>query len=479
MPTDHARAAHTVIVSDFHLADAEPPHPYNPLWKRFKRPKLFLDRSFRRFIEHLQSLSPEPIELVLNGDIFDFDSVMVFPRKPSFKVSWLERKRGLFAEEEKSRFKMKVMLDDHAVWVKALRDFVLGGNRLIFIIGNHDMELHWPSVQRDVVDAMELPEEARDRVRFCEWFYVSNGDTLIEHGNQFDEYSMCADPVHPLIRKGSRVFVRLPFGNLANKFLLNGMGLFNPHVESSYIKKDLREYLVFFFKYVARTQPFIFLSWFWGSMVTAIYSIGEGMLPALRDPLMVEARVDVISEKANVSPRVTRSLRALHVHPAYFNPFKIMRELWLDRGILFLLLLGASFWMFSTVNVFVQISAWWFLVPLFLLLPPFVFYARTVESEVYKMQENAERQVPISARIAGVKRVVQGHTHRERHVWVEGVEVLNTGTWSPAYRDVECTQPYGTKCFGWIRPSDSGVREAGIYEWNDPGVSQIPSRTGD
>jgi hypothetical protein len=329
-------------------------------------------------------------------------------------------------------------------------------------------------VQRDVLDALDLSDADRERVRFCEWFYISNADTLIEHGNQFDEYSMCSDPIHPLVRRGSHVLVRLPFGNLANKFLLNGMGLFNPHVESSYIKKDLKEYLVFFFKYVARTQPFIFFSWFWGAMVTMVYSVGEGLLPAIRDPLMVEARVEAISEKANAVPKVTRSLRALHVHPAYFNPFKIMRELWLDRGLLFLLVFGASFWIFSTINVFVQISLWWFFVPFFLLIAPFVFYARSVESEVYKMQENAERQVPLTAKIANVSRVVQGHTHRSRHNWVEGVEVLNTGTWSPAYRDVECTQPYGRKIFAWIRPTKDGPRKAALYEWTDPGSLLMP-----
>jgi len=78
---------HTLILSDIHLSDAEPPHPHNPLWKRFKRPAHFVDRTFRRFLDWAwQQVGADPDasegpELVLNGDIFDFDSVMKLPEE--------------------------------------------------------------------------------------------------------------------------------------------------------------------------------------------------------------------------------------------------------------------------------------------------------------------------------------------------------------------------------------------------------------
>jgi len=37
-------------------------------------------------------------------------------------------------------------------------------------------------------------------------------------------------------------------------------------------------------------------------------------------------------------------------------------------------------------------------------------------------------------------RVVLGHTHRERHAQCDGIELVNTSTWSAAYHDVECIQ---------------------------------------
>jgi len=458
---------HTIVVSDIHLADAEPPHPRTPLWKEYKKPKHFIDPSFKSFLEYVRAQVSTPVELVLNGDIFDFDSVMTIPPDLPLKVSFLERLRGLNSEERKSRIKMRMILDAHPIWMSALREFILAGNKVIFVIGNHDMELHWPQVRQDLLNHLDIPESSRSSVRFCEWFYISNQDTLIEHGNQYDAYCLCSNPIHPLVRKGNKVIVRLPFGNLAGKFMVNGMGLMNPHATQSFIKSSAWEYLKFYYKYMMRTQPFLLWTWFWSAMVTLLYSVTEGFLPALRDPLTVDARIEDIAARSNAPVLVVLALKEVHVHPAIFNPLKILRELWLDRTLLLGVIVFGSFQFFSFLNVFAQVSIGWFLVPVVALLPLFVFYARNVQSEVDASQKAAYHLAPLSAQIAKVKRIVQGHTHYENHSQVDGVEVLNTGTWSPAYHDVECTQPYGRKCFAWIRPNaEGGARVAELYEWD-------------
>lgn len=477
MNDDYNHASDTIVISDLHLADAEPPHPKNPLWKRYKRPRFFMDRSFRKFLEYIDRVAANPIELVFNGDIFDFDSVMAIPEDLTQKVSWLEKLRGLSSDETKSRFKMKIILDDHPIWVEALRDFLLRGHRVIFVIGNHDMELHWPSVRKDILKRLALSKEGEARVRFCEWFYISNKDTLIEHGNQYDSYCLCANPINPLIRKGSKIQVRIPFGNLAGKYILNGMGLMNPHADSSFIKNSLWEYLVFYYKYVVRTQPFILWTWFWSAFITLLHSLADGFLPALSDPLTIDDRVADIAHRSNASPRIVWSLKELHVHPAIFNPLKIMRELWLDRAMLLAFIVFIGFEFFTIINVFVKVSFWWFIVPVALLMPTLIFYARSVQSEISMAYKKAMMRVPVSAKIATVGRVIQGHTHLEKHQWIDGVEYLNTGTWSPAYRDVECTQPYGRKCFAWIKPGNAGSRSAELYEWKDGSHELIPVST--
>ena len=134
---DFSEAKHTFVVSDIHLADIEEPSANHPLWKRFKRCEHFIDDEFAAFLEFIQKQAPDPIELVLNGDIFDFDSVMTGPWQQGlvadFKMGWIEKLRGLSAEEAKSRFKFKAILDAHPVWLGAIRNFVLRGNRLVIV----------------------------------------------------------------------------------------------------------------------------------------------------------------------------------------------------------------------------------------------------------------------------------------------------------------------------------------------------------
>jgi UDP-2,3-diacylglucosamine pyrophosphatase LpxH len=468
---------HTLVLSDIHLSDVELGQPGRSLWKRYKRPKFFIDQSFRRMLQFIQSeIKDEKAELVLNGDIFDFDSVMRLPLHTRFHISWLERKRGLFPEEEKSRFKMEVILNDHPIWVRALKEWVQNGNSLVFIIGNHDIELHWPMVQKELLKSLELTEEEELQVRVCEFFYVSNQDTVIEHGNQYDDYCVVANPIHPLVKKGKRIQVRIPFGNITGRYMTNGMGLFNPHVESSFLM-TLPEYFKFFYKYAIRVQPLLPFTWLWSATVSFWIAVSDGFLPAMRDPLYVEQRVDEIAKKSNAKANTVRTLSALHVHPAIYNPIKIAQELWLDRFLLLVFIGFVSFEIYALINIMVSISWIWFLLFFLLLVPLLIYYASNIKSEVLKSLEEALRQAPLIAQITKTKRVIFGHTHREMHTFVDQTEVLNTGTWSPAFKDPECRESYGKKCFAWIRPDSKlpdQTRSAELFIWKDPGLEILP-----
>lgn len=479
---------HTIIVSDIHLADLQVFDVKRPLWKRYKAQEHFVDATFYEFLWTLRKTIEGKIELVLNGDIFDFDSVVTLPQerdlkalremgKEPFKISWIERLRGLSSEEEKSRFKMQVILDTHPLWVAGIRELILLGHSVVFVIGNHDLELHWESVQADIVKRLDLPKESESLVRFCEWFYISQNDTLIEHGNQYDAYCLSSNPIHPHIRKGNRTVVRIPFGNLAGIYMTNGMGLMNPNTTGTYIRSSAGEYLKFYYQKVMRVQPFLMWTWFWSAMATLIYSLTEGFMPPDRDPLSFEERVRKIAEKANATPSMVTSLKEVHPHPAIFNPVKILRELWLDRAIILGLMVVGSFQFFSFLNVFSNVTIIWFIVPLVLLMPLFVFYARSVQSEVDVLQKASNQLAPLSAKIVGVSRVVQGHTHLELHQNLNGIEILNTGVWSPSFEDVECRRPFGKKCFAWIRPGEGTERSAKLFEWKGMGKFEEIQRT--
>ena len=468
--------SHTAVVSDIHLADREPPHPSVPLWKRFKSPDFYIDQSFKNFLEFIEKKTTEPIELILNGDIFDFDSVMSIPKTSSLHLSWLELRRGLNPEEDKSLFKIKTILDAHSIWVNSLKSFIEKGNKIVFIIGNHDIELHWPKVQNEIKFRLGNHQNG-SLVSFAEWFYISNSDTLIEHGNQYDPYSMCLNPVSPFIKKHHQVTLRIPFGNLAGKYIINAMGLMNPHSENSYIKGSASEYLVFFYEYILKAQPFILWTWFWGSIVTLWVTVTEGLHPSLKNPLSMIKRMEEIAEKSNASVTEVICLRELHAHPACFNPIQLLKELWLDRALLFTLVVFISLQIFLLFNTFAEWSIWFFAIPFAILFPAFIFYARSIRSGVEKSQEKALHQVPIAAKITMVKRVIHGHTHISKHCYLEGIEYLNTGTWAPAFYDVECLKPFGKKCFAWIHPNPSGVeRISELFEWGlESCLEKIPT----
>jgi UDP-2,3-diacylglucosamine pyrophosphatase LpxH len=382
---------------------------------------------------------------------------------------------------------METIIHDHPVWFDALGKFLRDGNRAIFIIGNHDIELHWPAVQSAISERLKAAGGDPGAVRFAEWFYISNKDTFIEHGNQYDPYSLCDNPLNPAIHERHGDLLKLPFGNLAGKFMLNGMGLMNPHVEGSYIKDSLFEYLHFTYKYVVKTQPLIVWDWFWSATATWVVTLREGFARPLSDPLTFADRVGKVAERANASPQLVLALRELHAHPAYFSPLQLLRELWLDRVIAVVLVVALSFTFFSYLNVFIDVSYWWFLVPLALLIPIPLLYARTVTSEVEKAQAAAMATAPTAVKLANlyapvrISRVVYGHTHREMKKMLDTetgadtpVEYLNTGTWSPAFHDVECTQRYGRSCFAWIKPgAPGGRRVASLYEWKNGAALEI------
>ncbi|MBY0314141.1 MAG: metallophosphoesterase [Bdellovibrionales bacterium] len=450
---DFEKAEYTAILSDLHLCEAEPPNKRHPLWKKFKTREFFFDHEFKKFLEFIhEKANGKSIELILNGDIFDFDSVTRLPEAPSYHVSWLETRRGLDPEREKSVFKMEVILGDHPEWVNALSWFIKEGHRVIFVIGNHDLELHWTDVQRKILDSLELDNFQRRHVRFVEFFYVSNKDTLIEHGHQYDPYCSMRDPINPIVIDYNRLLIRMPFGDLVSRYIANGMGFFNPHVDAN-MTMTAAQFVGVFFKYMAIAQPLIVWTWFWTCITTFVQTLKHGTHKELQNPLTTEDRIEAIAKKANATSRMVRELRGLCPRPISESPRRVLKELWLDRVFLLLLSLLGLLYLFLLVDKIYGLSFYWLFFPLLLFLPPYVLYSRSVYSYVHHYKKPDEEILTAAGMITSTKRIVYGHTHFIRHEMIGPIEHLNPGTWSPAFLDVECTQREGQQAFVWITPS--------------------------
>lgn len=461
---DFHRSAYTAIVSDLHLCEAETPNPRHPLWKKFKTREFFFDKEFAVFLKYIQERAEgKLVELILNGDIFDFDSVTSFPEYATYNISWLEERRGLDSEREKSLYKIDVILRDHPEWVKSMSDFIKEGNRVVIIIGNHDLELNWLEVQKRLLDTLSLTEVERRHVRFVEWFYVSNKDTLVEHGHQYDPFCCSKDPVNPIVIDYNRLLVRLPFGDLACRYLSNGMGFFNPHVDSNFLLTAWG-FTKVYFRYMLLAQPLLIWTGFWSSMVILIQTIRHNTLEARQNALTIEDRIDEIAKKSNATPRMVREMHALFTQPIAESPLKIMRELWLDRAFMVLLALFLLMYLFLLIDKIYAISFYWLFAPIILLFPPYFLYARNVHSYVHQYKHPDEEKMTMAGMITNTRRSVFGHTHVLRHEVIGGIEHLNPGTWSPAFLDVECTQKEGQNAFIWLEPNETGItRDAKMY----------------
>ena len=461
----------TAIISDLHLTDAEPSRPRkksrNPLWKKFKRREFFIDDKLVEFLHSIQQKSKDrPVELILNGDIFDFDSVMAIPTDAIYRVHWIETRRGLLPKEHRSAYKISIILEEHAVFIQALSEFIQAGNTVVIIPGNHDIELHFPKVQEKIIDALNLNPMDQKRVRFVKWFYISHGDTFIEHGNQQDPYCICDNPLNPFLIDYNERSVRLPFGNVATRYIMNGMGLFNPHVESNYIM-SVPKYLKFFFKYLLRTQPWIIWTWLWGSVSTLIHVTIDRFSEVYKPQQGADNVVNEAAKNSNATPQMVRELIDLFPMPATQDPWLIAKELWLDRLFLFLLILFVTFLVLFQLNNFFGVSLYWVFVPLMLFMPFFIFYARSVTSLVGKYKLPDENLFYQQSEITGVQRIVYGHTHIARHEFYGSVEHLNSGSWSPGFTNVDCTESVERNTYVWISESEENphLRKAELCQF--------------
>lgn len=392
---------------------------------------------------------------------------MSLPSHPIYKVNWLETRRGLFPKQEKSLFKIRTIFDEHQKFVNSLRQFILNGHKVVIIPGNHDVELHFPNVQKEIRDILNLPEERQEGLVFTGWFYISNQDTLIEHGHQQDPYCVCENPLNPFLLDYNELSVRLPFGNVACRYMMNGLGLFNPHVEKNYIM-SVSGYIKFFFKYLITTQPLIMWTWLWGSIATLWHVTVDRFATPYKGIISNEELVNRAAEKSQATPTMVRRLEELFVVPAVNNPLLIAKELWLDRLFLITFMFAVFYFIVLTLKTYLDISLFWIFVPFLLFLPFFLFYARSVNSLVSEYKEPDETLLSRQAEITQVKRVVYGHTHIPRHEFYGFVEHLNSGTWSPAFTNVECTESSERNMYVWITPQDgnSAQRKAELLQFS-------------
>lgn len=238
---------HTVVLSDVHLSQAHPDDPSDPLWMRYRRRAHHPDQDFAALVDHLLATwGGEAVELVWNGDVFDFDAPWVKDGESSFDEFHLD--------EASCADHLRRILDDHPAWTSAAARFVAAGHRLLVVSGNHDVELCWPAVRSVLRDEIGrragLSGATLDaRVRFRAWFHVTEDGIYLEHGSQYDVFSSVRYPLLPFTRDRSAIHPQT--GKLAFKRTGGRMGYFNPYDEEVFCL-GLRGYLRHWIRFYAR-----------------------------------------------------------------------------------------------------------------------------------------------------------------------------------------------------------------------------------
>ena len=239
-----------LVVSDLHLGVGRDRWTGTyPITENF-----YADDAFAELLESIDH--PSKTLLVLNGDTFDFLRITDWPRDADALERWrrllqrlqlahppletavskTERTFGLKTNDYKSIWKLALILDGHAVWWQALRRWVITGGNLIFVKGNHDLELHWPSVRRFLrdrlvsTDGFEAVDAAAERrIGFAEGGFTV-GNIYIEHGHQYERMTRVDGPV---TRPGSHHDeLTLPLGSFVNRYFINRLERLDPFLDN-------------------------------------------------------------------------------------------------------------------------------------------------------------------------------------------------------------------------------------------------------
>lgn len=146
------------------------------------------------------SQQQHPIDLILNGDTFDF---LKCPYINEGEYSYPRH-----VTEEVSLGKLHLIEKNHSRVFNALRTFVHASHKqLYFIIGNHDHDLFFPAVKREIRRILNQ----RNNVHF-RLFYDQHG-VYSEHGQQYD-YLNKANTHNPFLTYKGKKILNLPFVSL-------------------------------------------------------------------------------------------------------------------------------------------------------------------------------------------------------------------------------------------------------------------------
>lgn len=250
-----------LLVSDLHLGEGW----LAEVSAYSRREDFFYDVQFFALLRYHHERRAEPRYanrpwlLILNGDTFDFVQVVTLPPEgPELEAVCgvthyaalppLKRRFGLGTTAAESVWKLRQIARGHPQFFAALGWFVAVGNRLVFIRGNHDPELHWPAVQMAIREeiarayaayreheAVAPPlslEALAAGVDFLPWFYYDAQRQLyVEHGGQYEPVNHFQNNLNPILPHRPEL-LEYPSGLLFTRYVYNRLESIYPYADN-------------------------------------------------------------------------------------------------------------------------------------------------------------------------------------------------------------------------------------------------------
>lgn len=424
---DSSFAYNYLMFSDVHLGAGLVSH-VRP-WAHFWRHQCAeVDESIATCLDHYETERPggKPWRLVIVGDFIDFIGMSLPPsRELPSGVTAEERAHGLGSAADHSVLKLRAAADLHSVAFAAFARFLASGNELVLVRGNHDVDFHWPEVQRAFVDLLHEHGPAHVRretlaaqVRFCPWFYHEPGLLYVEHGHEFDPMCSYGDPLSPVDARDPRRIRWTPSDVMLRYVARPTPGLSTSEAESGTVAAYLRLVGSLGLRGAARVIA---------RFVGAVSRLVRDSFYFPRDQMQAESRTDRLCRYAReyrVDRDIVEAMLKLYRRPAGTTPWELAGRLYLDRFAM-LTLAVACLLTALTVSMGTSLGLGLGLAAIAMVVVTGRTPSRT-ESAATTMRHGAGAL----AKLLPARFVVMGHTHEPMISPLEGgAAYVNLGHW--------------------------------------------------
>lgn len=419
-----SRPYNLLALSDLHLG-SDLVHHVRPEAPARSRASESCDRELAALFDWYREHRVEgrPWRLIIGGDFVDFGGMSVMTDEKELRTPPTEEERshGLGGTPDHTLQKLRLVLRHHAGVMASLARFLAAGNSLVIVQGNHDVDWHWRSVQREFRRALEkLANVPRDAVTFAPWFYYEEGLVYLEHGHQYDPCCSYDDVLYPVSPEDPRRTAR----SLADVLLRYVVRPTRGMRESGHDDAGFFDYIRFTMRLGARGAMALAARFWRANRVLLRLWRLQLHGASSRAKAVHRRRMRALSAAYRVSLKQLDRLARLQRAPATRSLAAIMTSVMLDRVLLipFALLLAVAF------AVAAPWSAMFAVLPLTVvaaLLSRRFLPARTIEPSAMLR----ERSLRV-AKLFPAAFVVMGHTHLPEMLANERTTYVNLGAWA-------------------------------------------------